>query len=128
MNEDLLDYFVRMMRPLFPMNACIVSGISGGDYIIQIDWKLEDSLLRQNKRSRKINIKISENAIEDYLDHKKEQGELYDGRIKNLIYRCITTSILITTPARRDLHLLRIGSSQGIYSMHRNILSASTKR
>lgn len=87
MNEDLLDYFVRMMRPLFPMNACIVSGISGGDYIIQIDWKLEDSLLRQNKRSRKINIKISENAIEDYLDHKKEQGELYDGRIKNLIYR-----------------------------------------
>jgi hypothetical protein len=87
MNEDLLDYLVRMMRPLFPMNACIVSGISGGDYIIQIDWKLENNLHCKNERSRKIKIKISENAIQDYLDHKKERGELYDNRLKNLIYQ-----------------------------------------
>lgn len=87
MNEDLLDYLVRMMRPLFPMNACIVSGISGGDYKIQIDWQLENNLHQQNKRSRKIKIIISENAIQDYLDHKKERGELYDGRIKSLIYQ-----------------------------------------
>lgn len=87
MNEDLLDYFVRMMRPLFPMNACIVSSISGGDYIIQIDWKLEDNLHDSNKRSRKVNIKIPENTIDDYLDHKKEQGELYDSRLKAIIYR-----------------------------------------
>jgi len=85
MNEDLLDYLVRMVRPLFPGNACIVSGISGGDYIIQVDWKLENNLDNQNERSRKISIKIPENAIEDYLDHKKEQGELYDSRIKSLI-------------------------------------------
>lgn len=85
MNEDLLDYFVRMIRPLFPMNACIVSSISGGDYVIQIDWKLEGGSHDPSMRSRKINIKISENAIEDYLDHKKEQGELYDGRLKSLI-------------------------------------------
>jgi hypothetical protein len=87
MNEDLLDYLVRMMRPVFPMNACIISGISGGDYLIQIDWKLENNLHQQNKRSRKIKIKISENAIQDYLDHKKERGSLYDSRIKNLIYQ-----------------------------------------
>lgn len=85
MNEDLLDYLVRMMRPLFPINACIVSSISGGDYIIQIDWKLGDNVHHQNERSRKISIKFPEKAIEDYLDHKKEQGELYDIRIKNLI-------------------------------------------
>ena len=87
MNEDLLDYLVRMMRPQFPMNACIVSGISGGDYIIQIDWKLENNLHHPNERSRKIRIKISENAIQDYLDHKKEQGELYDNKLKNLIHQ-----------------------------------------
>lgn len=87
MNEDLLDYLVRMMRPLFPMNACIISGVSGGDYIIHIDWKLDDNAHRQNERSRKIKIKILENAIEDYLDHKKERGELYDSRFKNLIYQ-----------------------------------------
>jgi hypothetical protein len=87
MNEDLLDYLVRIMRPLFPMNACIVSGISGGDYIIQIDWKLENNLHQQNKRSRKIKIKISENAIQDYLDHKNERGEFYDSRLKKLIHQ-----------------------------------------
>jgi hypothetical protein len=86
MNEDLLDYLVRMMRPIFPMNACVVSGISGGDYIIQIDWKLLNNVHQQNKRSRKIKIKITENAIQDYLDHKKERGELYDCRLKDLIY------------------------------------------
>ena len=87
MNEDLLDYLVRMVRPIFPMNACIVSGISEGDYIMQIDWKLENALHRKNARSRKIRIKISENAIQDYVDHKKERGELYDTRLKNLIYQ-----------------------------------------
>ena len=87
MNEDLLDYLVRMVRPLFPINACIVSGISSGDYIIQVDWKLENSLHRQNKRSRKIKIKISEHAIQDYIDNRKERGELYDSRLKTLLYQ-----------------------------------------
>ena len=87
MNEDLLDYLVRMMRPLFPMNAWIVSGISGGDYIIQIDWKLENDLHHPDERSRKIKIMVSANAIQDYLDHKKERGELYDSRLKSLIYQ-----------------------------------------
>ena len=87
MNEDLLDYLVRMMRPLFPMNACFVSDVYGGDYIIQIDWKLENNAHQQNKRSRKIKIKISENAIQDYIDHRNERGEAYDSRLKNLIHQ-----------------------------------------
>lgn len=85
MNEDLLDYFVRMIRPLFPMNAFIVSGTSGDNYIIQIDWKLGSNLHQQNKHSRKIKIKISGNAVEEYIDHKDERGEVYDTRIKHLI-------------------------------------------
>jgi hypothetical protein len=87
MNEDLLDYMVRMMRPVFPQNAWIASGVSGGDYIIEIDWKLEDNVHCPNMRSRKIKIKISGNAIQDYLDHKKERGELYDTRLKSLIHQ-----------------------------------------
>jgi hypothetical protein len=87
MNEDLLDYLVRMIRPLFPKNACIFSGIFREDYIIQIDWKLENGLQRENKRSRKIKIKFPESAIQDYLDYKTERHELYDSRIKNLIYQ-----------------------------------------
>ena len=54
---------------------------------MQIDWKLEGSLHHQNERSRKIKIKITENAIQDYLDHKKERGELYDSRLKNIIHQ-----------------------------------------
>jgi hypothetical protein len=55
--------------------------------IIQIDWKLANDLHHQDERSRKIKIKIAENAIQDYLDHKKERGELYNSRLKTLIYR-----------------------------------------
>ncbi len=87
MNEDLLDYLVNLMRPLFPTNAWIASGISGGDYIIQIDWNLENGFRHQSERSRKIRIKISEDAIHDYLAHKKERGEFYDSRIKSLIFQ-----------------------------------------
>jgi hypothetical protein len=85
MNEDLLDYLVRMMRPLFPTNAWIVPGISGGDYIIQIDWNLATSIHSPNERSRKIKIKIPESAIQDYIDHRKERGESYDDRLRSLI-------------------------------------------
>ena len=85
MNEDLLDYLVRMIRPLFPLNACIVSVISGGDYIIQIDWNMVNDFRPQNKRSRKIKIKFSENAIEEYIAHKDERGDVYDSRLMHLI-------------------------------------------
>ena len=85
MNEDLLDYWLRIIKPLLPMNAWVDSRLSGGDYLIQIDWKLENDPHRQNKRSRKIEIIIKEEAIDDYLNKNKNERALSDIKMKQWI-------------------------------------------
>ena len=78
MTEDLLDYWLRIIRPLFPTNAWIASSLSEGDHLIQIDWRLENDPHQPGKRSRKIQIIIKEEAIDDYLDKTKAERELSD--------------------------------------------------
>ncbi len=78
MTEDLLDYWLRIITPLFPANAWIASRFSDGDYEIQIDWRLENDLRQSNKRSRKILLIILEEAIDDYLNKNKAERELSD--------------------------------------------------
>src|SRR5512135_2739565 len=78
MTEDLLDYWVRLIKPLFPTNAWIVTRYSGDDHIIEIDWKLDDDPGQPNRRSRKIQITISDGAIEDYLGRNKKEREEFE--------------------------------------------------
>jgi hypothetical protein len=85
MNEDLLDYWLRIIKPLLPMNAWVDSRLSKGDYLIQIDWKLENGPYQQNKRSRKIEIIINEEAIDDYLNKNKNERALSDVKMKQWI-------------------------------------------
>jgi hypothetical protein len=85
MNEDLLDYWLRMIKPLLPVNAWVNSRISKGDYLIQIDWKLENDPHQQNKRSRKIEIIIKEEAIDDYLNKNTGGRALSDIKMKQWI-------------------------------------------
>jgi hypothetical protein len=86
MTEDLLDYWVRLIKPFFPTNAWIVTRYSGDDHIIEIDWKLDDDPGQPNRRSRKIQITISDGAIEDYLDKNKKERELFETSLKKLIH------------------------------------------
>ena len=78
MTEDLLDYWLRIITPIFPANAWIASRFSNGGYEIQIDWRLEKDLHQSNKRSRKILLIIREEAIDDYLNKNKAERELSD--------------------------------------------------
>ena len=86
MTEDLLDYWVRLIRPLFPANAWIVARYDGDDHVIEIDWKLDTDPARPNRRSRKIRITISDGAIEDYLDRDRNERDLFETRLKKLIH------------------------------------------
>lgn len=86
MTEDLLDYWVRLIKPFFPANAWIVTRYAGDDHVIEIDWKLEDEPGRPNRRSRKIQITISEEAIEDYLDKDRKEREGFEISLKKLIH------------------------------------------
>jgi len=85
MTEDLLDYWLRIIKPLFPTNAWIASSLSGGGHIIQIDWKLENDPQQRSKRSRKIEITIKEEVIDDYLAKNKDERALSDIRMKKWI-------------------------------------------
>jgi hypothetical protein len=82
MTEDLLDYWIRIIKPLFPTNAWIASRLFNGDHLIQIDWKLENDPHQSNKRSRKIEIIIKEQVIDDYLNKNKEERALFDVKMK----------------------------------------------
>ena len=85
MTEDLMDYWVRLIKPIFPTNAWIVSQFSDNDHIIQIDWNLDKNTKRSNKRSKKIQIIIKEDAIDQYLDKNKQDRELYGDTLKQFI-------------------------------------------
>jgi len=85
MTEDLLDYWLRIITPLFPANAWIASRLSDGDHLIQIDWRLDNDPHQPSKRSRKIQIIIREKAIDDYLNKNKDERELSDIKMKKWI-------------------------------------------
>ncbi len=50
-----------------------------------LDWKLRNDPQRPSKRSRKIQIIIKEDAIEDYLNKSKPDRELYGITLKQLV-------------------------------------------
>jgi hypothetical protein len=85
MTEDLMDYWVRLIKPIFPTNAWIVSQFSDNDHIIQIDWNIDNNTKRSNKRSKKIQIVIKEDAIDQYLGKNKQDRELYGDALKLFI-------------------------------------------
>jgi hypothetical protein len=85
MTEDLLDHWLRIIKSLSPTNAWIASHLSRGNYLIQIDWKLDNDPNQPNKRSRKIEIIIQEEAIDDYLEKSKEDRALSDIKIRQWI-------------------------------------------
>lgn len=82
MTEDLLDYWIRIIKPLFPTTAWIASRLFNGDHLIQIDWKLENDLHQYNRRSRKIEIIIKEQVIDDYLNKTKDERAVFDIKMK----------------------------------------------
>jgi hypothetical protein len=85
MAEDLLDYWVRLIKTIFPANARINSRFSNNDYLIQIDWKLQNNSENPTQSSKKIEIIIKERTIEDYLDKSKKDRELSDTILKEFI-------------------------------------------
>jgi hypothetical protein len=85
MAEDLLDYWVRLIKPIFPANAWINSRFLNDGHLIQIDWKLADDPREPDKRSKKIEIIIKERTIDHYLEKCKNDRALSDILLKEFI-------------------------------------------
>jgi len=85
MAEDLLDYWVRLIKTILPANAWIHSRLSNDDYLIQIAWAFQDDSAIPPKHSPKIEIIIKERSIEGYLDKDKKDREASDVVLKEFI-------------------------------------------
>ncbi len=70
MAQDLLDHWVNLIKSIFPAHAWMAADETGNNHVIQIDWRLDDESKNDQKRSRKIQIIIRQDAIDDYLDKK----------------------------------------------------------
>lgn len=68
------DYW-RFVKQLFPRDAAFVFFREGGDLHIRVSWKLKSDPDRPNKSSRSIIIRISHEALDDYLyvDHPRRR-------------------------------------------------------
>jgi hypothetical protein len=86
MAEDLLDYWVRLIKTVLPENVWVTSRFFNNDHLIQIDWKLKNDPRNPNKRSPKFEIIIKDDVIENYLDKNRNDRELSDIRLKEFIY------------------------------------------
>jgi len=60
------DYW-RFVKQLFPSEAAFEFFRENGDLHIRVSWKLKSDPNRPNKRSRRIIIRIAEEALDDYL-------------------------------------------------------------
>lgn len=85
MAEDLLDYWVRLIKTIFPATARINSRFSNDDHLIQIDWKLQDDWENPARSLKKIEIIIRARTIEDYLDKDEKGRESSDNMMKEFI-------------------------------------------
>jgi len=117
MAEDLLDYWVRLIKTIFPANAWINSRFSNNDHLIQIDWKLQNNSENPTKRSKKIEIIIKGSAIEDYLDKNKKDRELSDILLKEFI--CERYNHFISD---NDIHTNQYASTE-TWSISRDVIN-----
>ena len=61
------DYYAELLRPAFPDGADLQSLPKHGNLWIRVSWKLGTDPNRPNKSSKIIQVKISEEALHDYL-------------------------------------------------------------
>ena len=86
MENDLLKKWVELLKPIFPPNAEFRSYVSG-DYYIEVGWKLCNApdQLNKSSHSRKIQLKITEEAVEDYLQNDPDQRARADNKLKSFV-------------------------------------------
>ena len=80
-DQELLKRWARLIKPLFPKNAQFRSRLKGGDYPdyqIDIIWPPSDT---PQELSKKLQIIIEREFIEDYLVKEQKIQDDIDNRI-----------------------------------------------
>ena len=85
---DARRHLAEIVRRVFPPHAD-VHEIPSGDIRIRADWNLGDDPERPNKRSRPIEVVISEEAVEDYTSGSVEGRRQADERLRLYLSTCL---------------------------------------
>lgn len=80
--EQLEARLTHIVRPLFPNEAEFRRRPSSDGLVFSVAWKLKNDPARPNKRSRRIILVVSEEALEDYNDGDRDARER---RITNFV-------------------------------------------
>jgi hypothetical protein len=73
--ENLEARLMDIVKPIFPNNAEIRRRPSSDGLELRVVWKLTNDANRPNKRSRRIILVVSEEALEDYNDGNHDVKE-----------------------------------------------------
>ena len=85
MTNDWDAHFSSVLAGCFPDNAERHARVESDDICIYVDWKLSNDPGRPNKRSKKIKIRITQSAIEDYLDSPAIDKATSDRRLTSMV-------------------------------------------
>ena len=72
------EYFINLVRPLFPNGADINYDQTEGDLVIRVFWILDPNSDRPNKPSKIINLRISSEALGDYSNLSSDEQKRAD--------------------------------------------------
>lgn len=86
--EQLEARLTNIVKPLFPDQAEFRRRASLDGLVFSVTWKLRNDPARPNKRSRRIILVVSEEALEDYNDGNRDARER---RIANSITERLKT-------------------------------------
>jgi hypothetical protein len=93
------DYYAELLRPAFPIGAELQSSSKEGDLLVRVSWKLGTDPGRPNKSSKIIQIKISEEALHDYLYSTDFS------RAEKLLYQFVSTNARSFNPEHDSPYL-----------------------
>jgi hypothetical protein len=79
--EQQESRLIGIIKPIFPPGTEIRRGLGSNGLVLNVGWKLKNDPARPNKRSRRIILAISEEALEDY----HSDSDARDKRIASVI-------------------------------------------
>jgi hypothetical protein len=91
MTKEIESHFQSVVESIFPKNAVFHTKNEGGEICIYVDWKLMDDPNRPNKHSKKIMIRITQSAVEDYVCGRDKDKANADSRLKHMVEKNLAT-------------------------------------
>lgn len=82
MKVALYESWTKLLTPVFPVGAEFNTQEISGNYRLSVFWKLESDPERPNKPSKTIQVIISKEVIDDYVNKSENHRRADDEKLK----------------------------------------------